>query len=94
MKTVECFLGNIKQCRCTMRLQLDSLVSSTLQGMKITALIMACIFTLSNDTISLTAFNVVMPNEIKPPTQVGSTSANERKVKAASILTYTTRKKK
>lgn len=55
--------------------------------MKISALSRACTCTLSNDTISLTAFNVVMPNEIKPPTQVGSTSANARKVNAASIRT-------
>lgn len=43
--------------------------------------------TFSNDTLSLKAFNVVTPYEIKPPTQIGSTSANPRNVKAASMRT-------
>lgn len=46
-------------------------------------------YTLSNDTVSLRACNVVRPYETKPPTQVGSTSAKARNVKAASTRTYT-----
>lgn len=43
--------------------------------------------TFSKDTLSLYAFNVVTPYEINPPTQIGSTSANPRNVKAASMRT-------
>lgn len=44
--------------------------------------------TLSKDTLSLRACNVATPYDIKPPTQVGSTSASARSVRAASTRTY------
>lgn len=44
-------------------------------------------FTFSKETFSLRAVRLVTPNEVKPPTQVGSTSANVRNAKAASIRT-------
>lgn len=43
--------------------------------------------TFSNETFSLNALRVVTPKDIKPPTQVGSTSARARHVKAASTRT-------
>lgn len=47
---------------------------------------MNCI-TFSNEILSLRALTVVTPKDVNPPTQVGSTSANERNVRAASIRT-------
>jgi hypothetical protein len=44
-------------------------------------------FTFSKETLSLKAVRLVTPYEVKPPTQVGSTSANARNAKAASIRT-------
>lgn len=44
-------------------------------------------FTFSKETLSLNAVRLVTPYEIKPLTQVGSTSANARNAKAASIRT-------
>lgn len=44
-------------------------------------------FTFSKDTLSLKAVRMVTPYEVNPPTQVGSTSASARNVKAASIRT-------
>jgi len=44
-------------------------------------------FTFSKETLSLKAVRLVTPYEVKPLTQVGSTSANARNAKAASIRT-------